>query len=201
MVVKKKLGTSTRWTVTVRLLLLLLLFLFFEWYSDEHISSGEFKHATPRLNNPLKRQIIPIDKELRNRAGILTTHSLCRMARWLYTENTDIPGTKLVDKECSIGLQPPYRLLHNSSEQLLNSTQLKEKDTVFVPHSALKTFVDNILRNLTVDIVVISGQTRQAPPAVEVAIVTLLENPHITRWFCQNLPVYGGSNPYHPKIR
>jgi hypothetical protein len=152
----------------------------------------------PQQHEQYQRPVIPIPPQLRKRAGILTTRSPCRMARWIYTLQND-EGTVGRDTECL--WWPVERMLHNSSEQLLNSSQLAEGDTVFVPFTALRKFVDNILLdNVTVNIAIISGQTRVVPPANQSAIDQVVHHPRVLRWFCQNLPVYGGSNPHHPKV-
>lgn len=146
---------------------------------------------------PRQWQVIPIDPQTRKKAGILTTRSLCRMARWIYTLQND-EGIHPRDTECL--WWPQERMLHNSSEQLLNTSQLAEGDTVFVPFTALRKFVDNMLNNITVNIAVFSGQSRVVPPANQTAIDKIINHPHVLRWFCMNLPVYGGTNPHHPKV-
>lgn len=153
----------------------------------------------PINNNLWKKTHIPIDDNVRKKAGILTTHSLCRMSRWIYTIK-NIEKMKLVDLECSAPPQPLERMLHNSSTQLMNATPLIEGDTIFVPFTALQNFVDDILVNLTVNVAVFSGQTRLVHPASNSAISKLIGHPKVMIWFCQNLPVYGGINPYHPKV-
>ncbi len=37
-------------------------------------------------------------------------------------------------------------------------------------------------------------------PVPNRAIFKLLNHTHVLKWFCQNLPMYGGANPFHPKI-
>lgn len=189
----------------VSILLFVLLGGALVWTDEKQLSSKLI--TLPKPSNFVRRsrqrdnKRVPIGEGVRRKAGIFTTHSYCRMTRWLWTEGRkNIPGTKLVDFECFEKLQKPERLLHNSTEQLQDATQLRNWDTVFVPHSAIETFVERILPNLTASIVVISGQTRQAPPANEKAIQNLLHHPKIIRWFCQNLSIYGGSNPRHSKI-
>jgi len=171
--------------------------------SSALITLTELSEASfvPSSVRPRNNQRVPISEDVRRKAGLFTTHSYCRMTRWLWTtKNT--PSTKKTDKECYDQLQKPFwgRSLHNSTEQLEKANQLRNRDTVFVPHSAIETFVERILPDLTASIVVISGQTRKVPPANESAIQVLVRNPKIIRWFCQNLPIHGGSDPRHPKI-
>ena len=150
---------------------------------------------------PRDKERVPISDDVRRKAGLFTTHSYCRMTRWLWTTRYT-PGTRRVMKECHPKVQYPVwgRMLHNSTDQLVKAEQLRDRDTVFVPITAIETFVERILPSLTVSIVVISGQTWIVPPAKESAIQSLVRNPKIIRWFCQNLSVYGGSDPRHPKI-
>ena len=184
-------------------------------FSSAPITQSEpiFVRSSERPRDNERR--VPISEDLRRKAGLFTTHSYCRMTRWLWTEDysrgrrreqrrkrRNTPDTKVVDKECCDKIQMPIwgRMLHNSTEQLEKAEQLRNRDTVFVPISAIETFVERILPNLTASIVVISGQTRLVPPANETAIQCLVRNPKVIRWFCQNLSVYGGSDPRHPKI-
>jgi len=71
---------------------------------------------------------------------------------------------------------------------------------MYVQISSLDDFVEKVLDHLSTKVVVISGQWQNTPPARNDTIQRLLDNQYIMHWFCQNLPKYGGSNPYHPKI-
>jgi hypothetical protein len=83
---------------------------------------------------------------------------------------------------------------------LCNASQLNENDTVYVPFTEVELFVNSILEGVSTNIIVISGDWQLVKPASNVSIHKLLTHPHVLKWFCQNLPKYGGPNPFHPKI-
>ena len=132
--------------------------------------------AGRRSNPPTKRG-----------GGLLTTHSGCRIAQWLYTHEA---GTRRLFREC----------LGSTRQQLENATQLYLTDTIFLPFTAIQQFTQEILDDISVDIVIISGQTHHVPTLSKDIIYKLINHKHVIHWFCQNLPIYGGSNPHHIKI-
>ena len=110
------------------------------------------------------------------------------MARWIFNA-----------RDCRWSSPQPK----NSQNLTLHGTsQLKEKDTIYVPHSEVERFVNDILDGVSTNIVVISGDSQNWPPAPIIAVNKLLNHPHVLKWFCQNLPKYGrvNRNGYHPKI-
>jgi hypothetical protein len=124
----------------------------------------------------------------------LTTQSGCRMARWFYY--TDY--SKIKYRDC---LHAPI-----SKRLTANTTaRLEHGDTIYVTFMRLKDFVEQVLPLLSVDVVVISGQIQWIEPSTinttaHTASLALVDNVHILHWFCQNLPIYGGADLYHPKI-
>ena len=124
----------------------------------------------------------------KRRGGFLTTHTACRISKWLYSQER---GTLSLYRECKAEL--PDR-------QLRNVAQLEEHDTLFVPFTAMEQFVNELLGQLSCNVVIISGQTHLVPTVADATIQELLDHEHVTRWFAQNLPVYGGADPRHPKI-
>ena len=120
-------------------------------------------------------------------AGLLTTHSGCRIAQWLYTHEA---GTRRLFREC----------LGSKRQQLQNARQLLENDTIFVPFTAIKQFTQEVLDDISVDVVIISAQTHHVAAVSNDIISKLVNHLHVIHWFCQNLPIYGGSNPRHIKV-
>jgi hypothetical protein len=86
------------------------------------------------------------------------------------------------------------------SQYLQNGSQLKENDTIYVPFTEVERFVNDILDDVSTAFVVISGDWQNVGPISNTAIGKLLNHSRVLKWFCQNLPKYGGVNPYHPKI-
>ena len=119
--------------------------------------------------------------------GILTVHSACRMARWVYK------GDK--QYQCKMSLPQPKR-----SQILQNASQFQENDTIYVPFTEVERFVNEVLDGVSTSIVVISGDLRNEPIFSNTAISKLLNHTHILKWFCQNLFKYGGVSAYHPKV-
>jgi hypothetical protein len=123
--------------------------------------------------------------------NFLTTKSGCRMARWFYP--TTIREGKY--RDC--------RNKGNNKKMLFRTDQLHHNDTIYVTFAQLEEFVREMLPTITVDVVVLSGQIMKTPSDEVVSnqtIKLLLDSPHVLHWFCQNLPLYGGEDPHHPKI-
>lgn len=125
---------------------------------------------------------LPLPKA--HNGGILTVQSGCRMSRWIFK-----------GRECKWSSPQP-----RISQLLQNSSQLEEYDTIYVPFTEVERFVDDFLDGVSTNIVVISGDWQNVKPISNRAIHELLNHTHVIKWFCQNLPKYGGTNPYHPKI-
>lgn len=149
-------------------------------------AESEKEQISNALRGTSNQYILPPTKR---GGGLLTTHSGCRITRWVYTHER---GTRRLFREC----RPPQP----QNEQLRNSSQLRDNDTIFVPFTAIQQFVDEILDGISNDVVIISGQTHIVSKAPNAAIKKLLANDHVVHWFCQNLPVYGGENPYDDKV-
>ena len=145
---------------------------------------------------------------IRRGGGLLTTHSPCRISRWIYTNEE---GTERLFRECcppptNKELDDTYCRLDKRqqqlpmNEQLTNATHLSENDTIFVPFTALPQFVNEILYKITTNIIIISGQTHIVDSVPNEIISKLLSSKHVIQWFCMNSSIYGGDNPTHPKI-
>jgi len=146
--------------------------------------------ATAIIVNKENSQTITTKRQRRHiSGGFLTTHSGCRICKWLYSQENN---TRSSFKECK-GQPPDLQLRRHRVHQ-----HLRENDTIFVPFTAIQQFVDEILNEILVNVVIISGQTHNVPKVSDDTIDTLLNHPRVLHWFCQNLPIYGGSyQKYH----
>jgi hypothetical protein len=124
--------------------------------------------------------------------GVITVQSGCRMSKWVYFS----PSYNHIHHGCNRWSTP----LPGINQFLHNASQLNENDTVYVPFTEVDLFVNDILDGVSTDIIVISGDWRNVKPASNVSIYKLLTHPNVLQWFCQNLPNYGGADPFHPKI-
>lgn len=131
--------------------------------------------------------------------NILTVYSGCRMARWVYPIR---PHSNVA-----------YNWKHddcnavNPDKMLQKISQLSENDTIYVLHTRLRHFVEQLkLEELLVDIVVVSGQWALVAPNEQEDIDYVVAHPRVICWFIQNLDVYGGNNynnlrlKRHPKV-
>ncbi|KAL9178457.1 hypothetical protein ACHAXT_003787 [Thalassiosira profunda] len=155
-------------------------------YSSTHSSNVAMTNSS--VGSPLLFKVNDVAVVI-NGTRFLTTQSGCRMARWLYTQEW---GAKRSRNECA-DLSPPERVLRHPA-------QLQAGDTVFVPHTALDQFAMEMLDEISVGVVVISGRTHGCNSAKNETIKRLLDNVHLKHWFCQNLERYGGENCRHPKL-
>jgi hypothetical protein len=119
----------------------------------------------------------------------LTTQTGCRIARWFYPTGHN---------------RKKYRdCIHQPRSKRLTqerARKVKDYDTIYCVFTKLQEFVDTLLDEITSDVIIISGQIQYVPPVANGTIDKLLNNDHVLHWFCQNIPVYGGRNPRHPKI-
>lgn len=137
----------------------------------------------------------------RRGGGILTTHTACRISLWIWysTEGGSgkrKPSKKKMGQVCDDIRHHGQRIGH----RLLDATLLRPNDTIFVPFTSLDDFVNAVLSQLTVDVVLISGHPFNVRPPSSTLIQQLIHHPHVVAWFCQNLPKYGGTDPYHNKV-
>jgi hypothetical protein len=135
--------------------------------------------------------------------ALMTTLSGCRMTQWVYidpiilrplpTNPTIKVAIKYRKRDCLE--EPPHR-------RLSDMTMLKEGDTIYIPLLKLHGFVLNALQNVTVPVVIISGQWVRLKqiPMPDAAIATLLDNPMVIAWFCQNLDIHASNYTNHPKV-
>ena len=121
---------------------------------------------------------------VRRGTNLLTTNSGCRISRWFVTGG-DCNGKKF-----------PQKVLGT------NFHKIKANDTIYVPLSRLKTFVREILPNITVEVVIISGRFHNyiMEDNGEVPVSQIVKSQYVLHFFCMNLPRYGGVSPRHPKI-
>ena len=93
---------------------------------------------------------------------------------------------------------------HRSDKRQLtheNIPLIEDYDTIYVPFSKQDNFVDIVLQYLDVRVILISGQWQNSPSgASDDTISEILSSDYVVHWFCQNLPKYGGDDPYHKKI-
>lgn len=87
-----------------------------------------------------------------------------------------------------------------NSQNLHNASQLEDNDIIYVPHTEVGKFVNDILDGVSTNIVVVSWDSIDWPPASIKSVTKLLNHPHVLKWFCQNQPKYGHVDVYHPKI-
>ena len=86
------------------------------------------------------------------------------------------------------------------SQNLHNASQLEDNDIIYVPHTEVGKCVNDILDGVSTNIVVVSWDSIDWPPASIKSVTKLLNHPHVLKWFCQNQPKYGHVDVYHPKI-
>jgi len=134
--------------------------------------------------------------------NILTVYSGCRMARWVYPfrPHSNVVYNNWKHDDCNA---------INPDKILRNISQLSENDTIYVLHTRLRHFVEQLkLEELLVDIVVVSGQWAKVTPNEQEDIDYVVAHPRVISWFIQNLDVYGGNNysnatrliKRHPKV-
>ena len=119
--------------------------------------------------------------------AFITTHSGCRISKWIYDD---------VESHSSFECNP------NDIRQLTSNTMhlIDDYDTIYIPFSKLVVFGDKVLDHLAVKVVIISGLWQNGGPNKNETIQRMLNNSNVVSWFCQNLPKYGGNDPYHKKI-
>lgn len=124
---------------------------------------------------------------------LITATSGCRMARWVYGNDFDVPVHL---NDC-----------HESDVlQLINSTtasQLRSGDTVYVTYRLLQHFIRHVLPNVTTDIVLISSQylilPRRHRPR-QTFVNALLSHSHVAAWFCTDIAYHIPGLENHPKV-
>ena len=143
----------------------------------------------------------------RRGGGLLTTHTACRISAWHYHPIVDRhlrEGKKSRKRSrgrnngnvCDALRTVGQRLGH----RLANASKISGYDTIYVPFPAMERFVRDMLPNIAVEVIIISGHPFNVRPMSNDDVRTLLDNPRIVAWFCQNLSKYGGSNPHHTKV-
>ncbi|KAL7533664.1 hypothetical protein ACHAWF_004579, partial [Thalassiosira exigua] len=115
----------------------------------------------------------------------INTHSGCKIARWYYLPDEVVSPTKgRSHRDCDS--MPKHRKLVNPKNQL------RENDTIYINFVSLEQFIDQVLGELSVDVVVISGQDHLVESIEQQKFQKLLGHKHIIHFFCQNLGRYGG---------
>lgn len=151
---------------------------------------------TPRIGNyysdPLQAQK-GLERHFQRGLNFLTCYSPCRMASWVFNGGR----FRLVHKEDCFQAGTPAVKLLNVSAQMSN---LKPKDTIYVPFFKLDDFVSDILRHLPVDVILMSGQQQITPSPLDPLLMKqILDHPHVLHWFIHNLEMFGGEYRSHPK--
>ena len=156
-------------------------------------SFSAFSASYQKLRPP---NSMPIE---RRGGGILTTHTACRISMWhWYPREREGRLGRKKDKVCDDLRELGQRVGHHLRDERM--ADVRHDDTIYVPFTSLDRFVYTFLPNVTVDVVVISGHPFDVRPASDDAIRSLLDSPSVVAWFCQNLPKYGGDDPYHVKV-
>ena len=116
---------------------------------------------------------------VRKRGGnFLTTHSGCRISKWIYDDVESQGGF-----ECNPN---DIRQLTSSAMHLID-----DHDTIYIPFSKLVVFGDKVLDHLAVKVVIISGLWQNGGPNKNETIQRMLNSSNVIFWFCQNLAKYG----------
>lgn len=93
-----------------------------------------------------------------------------------------------------------YESGHRELTDIMDLLKLQENDTIYVTFNKLQWFVDVLLSDIKVNVVVISGQQQKVEPVDNDTVQKLLRHKYILHWFCQNLDVYAGGNLNHPRL-
>ena len=158
-----------------------------------HASFSAYSASYQKLRPP---NSMPIE---RRGGGILTTHTACRISMWhWYPQEREGRLGRKKDKVCDDLREHGQRVGHHLRDERM--ADVRHDDTIYIPFTSLERFAYTFLPNVTVDVVVISGHPFNVRPASDDAIRTLLDSPRVVAWFCQNLPKYGGDDPYHVKV-
>lgn len=122
--------------------------------------------------------------------NVLTVHSGCRIARWVYPFAPDPNPAHNHWKLDDCHAAEPEKVLHHLS-------QLRENDTLYVTHARLGHFAEQLrAEGLGADVVVLSGQWSKVAPARREDADYVAGHPRVVRWFVQNADVYGnGTGP------
>lgn len=78
-----------------------------------------------------------------------------------------------------------------------NVSQLQPYDSIYVTIEALGHFIDSILPLIETDFVLLTGQSSNVSQITKDGYNSLIEHPHIVRWFLQNLSVYAYDAQHH----
>jgi hypothetical protein len=125
---------------------------------------------------------------LARRGNFIRDMSGCRMASWY----DDRPRTMSRTHDDCIRRSDDHR-------QLQAVDQIQLHDTVYVPIKKLVHFVQNVLPEVKVDFVLISGQQQNSEPFSRHLFNQVLGNKHVMHWFLMNLETYA-YDMYHPKV-
>lgn len=130
----------------------------------------------------------------------LTTLSGCRIARWILP----IQGNRPERRDCYHEVQKALKDKHNATVPRVltpgSIAILQSNDTIYVTLDQVADFVNDILPLLEVDVVLMSGQREYIWAPLQSHVDAILQHVNVVMWFLQNLPRYGGSDPYHSKL-
>lgn len=130
---------------------------------------------------------------------------IVRNASW---EPFDNPSNSEEENTCSIvssrGLlksckwHDPHPTSSSSTLYPIDTSQVKQGDTIYICNAAIRTFASDMLDNLPVGIVLVSGDSDdtiwESPFPDEAAFRCFIEHPRILHWFAQN------AVSSHPKL-
>jgi hypothetical protein len=163
------------------------------------ISDQPSKHhvETTKSHDPRRFSSQPPNYTLYAQRGwnLFTTLSGCRIAAWVYQQMED---SKIRLLDCSLEHSPKPKILRWKSK----FGHVQANDTIYVPFLHLDDFVQRFLPNLTVPMVVLTGQQQKILPQhhTNVTQATILNHPKVLHWFTQNLDWTGGTDLSHPKV-
>ena len=113
--------------------------------------------------------------------NFINTHTGCKVARYYYLpDEVKSPLPSISHRDCD-GM-PVHRKLLNPKRQL------KENDTIYVNIIALEQFIDEVLDEISVNVVIICGQDHLVPETDFQRIEKLLKHERVLRFFRQNIP-------------
>lgn len=141
--------------------------------------------------------------------SLMTTLSGCHMTQWIYIiplnklPKRPLPTNRDNSSKKEVALYWKYDCLEEPLERRLpNVTMLREGDTIYIPIKKLQGFVINELANVTVPIVIVSGQRNllKTWPITDENLAAMLQNKMVLAWFCHNLDRYSDKYMHHPKL-
>lgn len=131
-----------------------------------------------------------LERNLARGANFVRTTSGCAIASWAMAV-TGIKNGRFADCQS-----------HRHKEITENFQNIQADDTVYVPIVTMERFVQQILPNISVPIVLISGQEQAMPrDAIPVELqLAIVENPNVIKWFTHNTVFYANAVLNNSKV-